>query len=270
VRRGDFLLVGFPALVDRGDRVSLRLGDNRVTAQRVTRGGLRRLFTLAEQRELKSQVPLVAQASGRRAAGGDLEITRDLNAQLAELLAQRAFVDPLPTPRSAEEFEAARKAGQRELPVAVQDVARLLPSLFEEYHQVCCQLEEGAAVLPGDAAEDLRGQLRELMPERFLVETPWGWLLHFPRYLRAMRLRIEKLRTGGRRSDAQAMVALQPHLARFRNRQRDAAARNTCEPALEEYRWLLEEFRVSLFAQLLGTAVKVSSQRLDRQWAQIH
>ena len=107
------------------------------------------------------------------------------------------------------------------------------------------------------------------MPEQFLVDTPWRWLLHFPRYFRAMRLRSEKLRSGGHLRDAEAMAALKPHLVRCRKRQCDLAAQSSYDAELEEYRWLLEEFRVSLFAQVLGTAVKVSSQRLDRQWAKI-
>jgi ATP-dependent helicase HrpA len=116
--------------------------------------------------------------------------------------------------------------------------------------------------------EDLREQLARLTPENFLVETPWRWLVHYPRYLLAMQVRLEKLASSGHRRDAQAMAQLTPYLARYGERCR-LETDTGIDAELAAYRWMLEEYRVSLFAQQLGTSIKISSQRLEKQWAKL-
>jgi ATP-dependent helicase HrpA len=112
-------------------------------------------------------------------------------------------------------------------------------------------------------------QLCELVPERFLIQTPWEWLRHFPRYFQAIQRRITKLSTGGIARDDSA----RPELARRRSEMLEVRAvhheTHVYDPELTTYRWMLEEYRVSLFAQELGTCVKVSPQRLDRQWLKV-
>jgi ATP-dependent helicase HrpA len=269
VPRGDFLLVGYPALLDRGRDVSLRLLDHKADALRATRGGLRRLFYLAEKRELQSQVHWLPRIDEMELFAASLRPARNLRDELTALLAQHAFVDSQPVPRSVEQFAAARRRGEQELPVAVQDLALALPPLFEQYHRAHRELEEAAAWLTHDQARDMRTQLDELTGLNFLVETPWDWLLHYPRYFRGICLRLEKLRAGGAARDAEGMAEFAPHLARYRDRARFNAAQHVFDEQLEEFRWMLEEFRISLFAQQAGTALKVSSPRLDRQWSRI-
>ena len=106
VKRGDFVVVGFPALLDRGEDVSLRLLDNRSAAQRATRAGLRRLYMLAEQRELRSQVHWLPRIEEMELFAASLRPARNLSKDLMELLALRAYVDPAPPIRTAEQFEA--------------------------------------------------------------------------------------------------------------------------------------------------------------------
>lgn len=269
VKRGDFVVVGFPALLDRGEDVSLRLLDNRAAAQRATRAGLRRLFFLAEQRELRSQVHWLPRIEEMELHAASLRPPRDLSRDLMELLTLRAYVDPAPVIRTGEQFDAARRAGDREMPVAVQDLAQLLPTLFEQYHRAERELEEARAWLPAEQWADMRAQLEGLTAVHFLVETPWRWLTNYPRYFRAIPLRIERLRSGGGNRDDLALQELAPHLARYRDRRRTHEAQRYFDPELEEYRWMIEEFRVSLFAQQLGTVMKISAPRLDRQWAKV-
>ena len=112
-------------------------------------------------------------------------------------------------------------------------------------------------------------QLDELTAIDFLVDTPWRWLTNCPRYFQAIPLRIERLRSGGGYRDDLAMQELEPHLARYHDRRRTHEAQRFFDAELEEFRWMIEEFRVSLFTQQLGTSMKISSQRLDRQWAKV-
>ena len=115
------------------------------------------------------------------------------------------------------------------------------------------------------AAADIRAQLAWLMPAGFLLTTPWERLKEFPRYLQAIEQRLEKLP----RESA----------ARCAARRRDRAARSSLSragqgrarpqpPGEDEFRWLLEEFRVSLFAQQLRTRTRVSARRLEEAWAE--
>ena len=113
------------------------------------------------------------------------------------------------------------------------------------------------------AADDLQTQLAALLPKRFLVLTPWEQLRHLPRYLRAIGLRIDKLREDSAR-DAKLMAELAPLVVNFRRAL--AQRKGAIDPRLEEFRWMLEELRVSLFAQSLRTPMPVSIKRLQKAW----
>ena len=101
------------------------------------------------------------------------------------------------------------------------------------------------------------------------TNTPWNWLTQYPRYLQAMLVRLDKLCTGGRARDRQAMQELAPHQQRYDDCLDAGGVPNESLAALDEYRWMLEEFRVSLFAQQLGTSIKISPQRLEKQWRKV-
>ncbi len=116
-------------------------------------------------------------------------------------------------------------------------------------------------------ATDIAQQLQRLVPKRFLLTTPYAQLQHFPRYLKAVQLRLDKLRTDPAR-DAAKLAELRPQDQRF---WRLVAERKGVQDArLQELRWLLEELRVSFFAQELRTPQPVSVKRLDKAWAQLN
>ena len=120
---------------------------------------------------------------------------------------------------------------------------------------------------PADVATDVAQQLQRLVPKRFLLSTPYAQLQHFPRYLKAVQLRLDKLRADPAR-DAAKFAELRPQDQRF---WRLVAERKGVQDArLQELRWLLEELRVSFFAQELRTPQPVSVKRLDKAWAQLN
>jgi ATP-dependent helicase HrpA len=119
---------------------------------------------------------------------------------------------------------------------------------------------------PRDVADDIAAQLQRLVGKRFLVHTDWAALQHLPRYLKAVVLRLDKLR-GDPARDATRLAELRPLEQRWLRKTADL--RGARHARLEEYRWLLEELRVSLFAQELRTPQPVSSKRLDKAWSQI-
>jgi len=116
-----------------------------------------------------------------------------------------------------------------------------------------------------EVVADIQGQLAALLPKRFLVDFDWERLAHFPRYLKAVSIRLDKLRNNPAR-DAQMMRECRG-LAQTLEREWAAKRRaGVVDPKLEEFRWLLEELRVGVFAQELKTPMPVSVKRLQKIW----
>ncbi|MDP6554438.1 MAG: ATP-dependent RNA helicase HrpA [Pirellulaceae bacterium] len=269
IHRGDFVLEAFPMLQDDGDSVSIGLATTAAAAKAQTHAGLRRLFCLTEHHELKSQVHWLPLIDESQVFASTMRHSRDLREQLMELAAELSFLQGQPSPRDAESFEAARHRGRQKLLIAAQKLGKLIAPLLQHYHEAEVALGDVTSSKLNEAMTDMRQQLGRLTPDGFWCSTPWNWLTQYPRYFQAITARLAKLRVGGGLRDHQAMQELASYQHRFDDH---VATGNVCEEsrlALEEYRWMLEEYRVSLFAQQLGTSIKISPQRLDKQWAKV-
>jgi ATP-dependent helicase HrpA len=108
-----------------------------------------------------------------------------------------------------------------------------------------------------------------LLAPRFYLTTPWEQLKEYPRYFKAIVARLEKWSNGGAQTDAQYAAELEEYWTRYEEATRRAEALGVLVPELETFRWAIEEYRVSLFAQRLGTAIKVSPVRLEKMWDKI-
>jgi ATP-dependent helicase HrpA len=159
--------------------------------------------------------------------------------------------------------------GRRNILPAVQEVTKLVQALFEAYHELRLTLEQPRPATWKYALDDLHQQLAELLPDGFLTATPWDWLQHHPRYLKAMNLRLKKIATSGIPRDRQSHDQIYPRWEALQQRTADHRRRAVDDPELAHFRWMLEELRVSLFAQELGTSLPVSPQRLDKQWNKV-
>jgi len=143
-------------------------------------------------------------------------------------------------------------------------VARLAGGVLIEYAAAARKLKDARP--PKEVADDIAGQLQRLMPKRFVSQTPYAQLQHFSRYLKAITLRLDKLK-GDPARDAQRLSELRPLDQRYTRRLADL--KGTHDARLDEFRWLLEELRVSLFAQELRTPQPVSIKRLEKVWSQM-
>ena len=104
------------------------------------------------------------------------------------------------------------------------------------------------------------------MPKRFLSATPWPRLQHLPRYLKGIVLRLDKLRADPER-DAARLAELRPQEQRYWRLV--AERKGAVDERMEDFRWLLEELRISFFAQELRTPQPVSVKRLQKVWEQL-
>jgi ATP-dependent helicase HrpA len=263
VRRGSQVLVGFPALIDKASHVEIEVFDEPDVAAAKHRAGLRRLVALQIKEPLKyleKNIPDLQQMAGAYMALGTLE---ELREQIVAVALERAFLaEPLPTDEAA--FKRRVEEGRSRLNLIAADVARQAQVVLYEYAGAQRKLKDSRP--PKDVADDIAAQLQRLVPKRFLLATPWPALQHLPRYLKGVVLRLEKLKADPAR-DAVRLAELRPLEQRWLRR--FAELKGAGHARLDEYRWLLEELRVSLFAQELRTPQPVSAKRLDKAWAQI-
>ena len=268
-QRDGLQLIGYPMLVDNGQNVDLRLADSAAVAERSTRAGLRRLICLTEHRELRAQIAWMPGLDQWKLVAATLRRSHDLEQHLAERIADRAFLEGQAIPRTADQFEQFRQNGWKRIGQAVQTLTPLMRRLFEGCHQALLDIEQFNSPRWPEAMADIRWQLAELTSPRFLVDTPYVWLEHYPRYFRAICVRLDRLASGGLERDQQGLDTLRPFLEDYRHRRAQQKGAASYDAELEHFRWMLEEFRVSLFAQSLGTSLPVSPQRLTKQWSRV-
>ncbi len=269
VERAGLKLTGYPTLLDQGECVSLRLYDSSVQAAYEFRFGLIRLFCIAAARELKQQVDHLPSINAWTLLGQTLPQPFPLRPHLAERIAERAFLSESPWPRSQADFGLRVASGKPHIPAAAALVARQVQPLLEAYTQIRRLWERTDLPQYQATKQDLHDHLSQLLATGFLIRTPWTWFVHIPRYLRGIVRRIEKLTAGSGPRDVQQMAGLHPRWQRWKDRARLTCERGLYDAELENYRWMLEEYRILLFAQELGTAMTVSEKRLDKQWAVI-
>jgi ATP-dependent helicase HrpA len=264
VKRAGQTVTLFNALVDEGDAVVLRAFDTRDAAQAAHRGGLRRLFMLLLKEQVKYMEKNLPDAQRLAMQFMPFGTQQELQQQIIATTFERCCLnDPLPANEA--EFAARGKEAKNRLLLIAQEMARLAGNVLAEYQAVQKNLPQLKA--HNSANQDVRAQLEWLLHKRFIADTPYERLQHVPRYLKAINLRIEKLRSNPAR-DAQCMTQMQP-LTQAWQKQRQAQ-QGKLDPRVDEFAWLLQELRVSLFAQELKTPVIVSVKRLEKMLASLH
>ncbi|HEY8354806.1 MAG TPA: ATP-dependent RNA helicase HrpA [Methylophilaceae bacterium] len=261
-------LTGYPALEDQKDSVAIRLFDTAAAAEEAHRAGVRRLmrFELKEQmRQLEKGLPGFNQYA---LLLRNLIAPDDLREDMLTAIADRAFIAEDELPRSNAAFMALKQRARTRLPAVVEASARLVQSIANEY-QALTQKLHGLPPAMSRVKREVEGQLAELLPRHFMTETPWDRLQHLPRYLKAMQLRLDKY-PGNSERDGRHAQAIQQLWQRWSERvQARRKAGQEISQALADYRWLIEELRVSLFAQELKTPFPVSVKRLDKIWEEL-
>jgi len=263
VKRAGQNVTLFNALVDEGEAVVLRAFDTRDAAHAAHRSGLRRLFMLLLKEQVKYLDKHLPDAQRLGMLFMPFGTQQELQQQIVAMTFDRCCLsDPLPT--SETEFIARGREAKNRLLLIAQELARLVGNVLSEYQAVQKNLPQLKA--HPQASQDVRAQLEWLLHKRFIADTPYERLQHVPRYLKAINLRIEKLRSNPAR-DAQCMAQMQPLIqAWLKLRQ---AQQGNSDPRVDEFAWLMQELRVSLFAQELKTPVIVSVKRLEKMLAGI-
>ena len=267
VEIGGSTVFAYPALIDNDTSVALRPLGSRALADAATRAGLRRLFLLqlgGALNKLEQQVPQVVAMSSLADLAGAAP-----RRQLVLRALDEAFLldDPASFPRTRQEFVARLEAGQKRLPAAIAELGKLALEIGSELDKTRAELRalNGKPGAPRLALDDVRVQLEHLVPPGLLQRAPRERLAHLPRFLRAIRVRLERLPNGPQKDQAKAAQVL-PFWNDWLKYHAGLRARGVPSEDLESFRWLVEEYRVSLFAPEVRTSVAVSAQRLTEQW----
>jgi len=266
VRQGQ-RFTGYPALVDDGDSVSIALIDTPAAAAAAMRAGVVRLIRIA----LKDLVARHEKGgAGFAQAALQLKTAIPTDRLLADVLAaicDRAFVGDDPLPRSEKAFAEQVKRARARLPAVAEGAFRLLATIAGLHHGIT----QRAAAMPRAASRlvaEVRNRRDGLVYPGFFQATPWAQLAHVPRYLTALDRRLAKFAENPAR-DVRHAEPIERWWERYRERSDLNRKTGTVEPGLEQFRWLLEELQVSLFAQELKTPFPVSYKRLERAWADL-
>ncbi len=256
-------LIGFPALIDQTDTVSIEVFDEPAVAAQKHQAGLRRLVALQIKDALKYLEKNIPDLQKMGIAFLPLGTSEELKNQILDLAIDKAFLqEPLPT--TAEEFKQRVGDGRGRLTLICNEVARLASTILTEYQTALRKIKDSKTA--PEATADCTAQLQRLMPKRFLSTTPYIRLQHFARYLKAITARLDKHRADPAR-DALRMKELRAEEQRFLRLL--AERKGVLDERLDDLRWLFEELRVSFFAQELRTPQPVSIKRIQKSFEQL-
>jgi len=253
ISRGGQTLMGYPALVDAGDAVTLQVFDAPEKARELHRAGVLRLLAIAFRERIRDL---------ERALAKDVVLGPLKDAVVSAALARTFLQDSVPTLQG--EFARRLDEGRSRFTLIAQEIARTASGIVAERNALEKKLNAAEKAQP-QAVLDVRQQIARLLAPGWLARTPWERLQHLPRYLKAASMRLDKLRADPAR-DARLAGELAPLEQAYRREVATRARHGSLEAPLEQFGWLLEELRVSLFAQELKTPVPVSVKRLGKLW----
>jgi len=278
--RGGQKLIGYPAIVDEGSSVALMLLDTEHDAQLASHRGLRRLFQLAAPEQVKYlarnlpgfqdmalRYALLLELEGNK-PGDKGAISDRLRQELTDAICDRAFFVEDDAVRSATAFQGRVVKAKTRLVEVANEVCRVMSEILTEYQLLRPRINQPGVQVWQRVMTDIRNQLKALLPPGFVVSTPLPRLQQFPRYLKAIQLRLDKFALNPAK-DAQWMQQLHGWGQLLDARRKALQASGLHDERLEAFRWMLEELRVSLWAQQLKTPSPVSFKRVEKAWSEL-
>ncbi len=275
---GGLAVQGFPALIDCTKHVSLRLLEDKTAAERELRKGVRRLAMISLEDTLNWQfkiLPHLDKLVLLYKPLGDKQTLRDqFTLSLADHLMFPAGAAPFPAGHAAPsppirtrmEYELRLDAAWNAMRPSAEQLAQWAIATLEARVDVSSRLTQPFAPMIHPPIIEMQQHLADLVGPDFLSRTPWPWLMHLPRFISGIRIRLQKLTNAGLLRDRQNADALAPLVKTWQDRVKLTVAQNLTDPQLDEMRWLIEELRVSLFAQELKTSIPVSLSKVQKNF----
>ena len=259
-------LTHYPALSDEGDGVKIKLFKSADDAARAHEAGVVRLFFLRLTQHTRpsfatNRLPLSA---GLYLGTIGYERSRIADDLLWAAIRMGAVAGFAPI-RTEEDFETRFKERRGAIDAAKAELSTLFSSILESAAECAERLETAAPA--EDIYDAVETQLAWLVFPGFLKAVPPERLKHYDRYLRGIRVRIDRARSNPS-GDRTKESRVEPYWERYREAILGKGPKIANRDALAEYRWMVEEFRVSVFAPEVRAAIPVSEKRLDAKWAE--
>ncbi len=258
-------VIAYPALVKEGSKVSVKALASEQLANKETRSGLRQLFSNAapaQIKHLRKNLPGIQNLCLKYASFGSSE---ELKSEIIDTVLDSAFLNH--DINNYEEFRSSLNNGRSQLIDIGEKVCKNLDTILSEYRNIQKLLKNPPLHIL-DAVTDIQQQLLHLFPKKFISSTSETRLQQYPRYLKAISNRIDKAKRDAGR-DRMLRLQIAPLWKDFLQRDTINRKNHIYSEQLDEYRWMLEEFRVSLFSQELKTPYPVSEKRLKKYWREI-
>jgi ATP-dependent helicase HrpA len=246
-------LIGYPGLVDAADGVMLQVFDSAEKAREAHRGGVRRLLAIAFRDRVRDLERSLAKDMALGALKEDLVSAALERTFLAESL-----------PMAQADFARRVEQGRSRFNLIAQELTRTASAILAEQAALARKLNAMERGFPNPVRE-VREQLARLLAPGWLARLPWQRLQHLPRYLKAASLRLDKVRADPAR-DARLAAEIAALEQPYRRLAASRGGPGAESEGQAQFAWLLEELRVSLFAQELKTPVPVSVKRLSKLW----
>lgn len=256
--RGQFEIKAYPALVDKKSGVDIALFDDKAKADEAHLGGLRRLLLMSMPspiKHLQAKLPNKAKlAMYQNPFGSVTNLIDDCIAAACNKLLQDKHV------RDRSEFDAIRDEVRAEINEQTLKVALEVEHILRLAHGIAKKLKGKADLTMIQAQGDIKAQLQSLVYKGFVSDIGWQRLVDVQRYLQALEKRLEKLAIDPNK-DRLAMLEVSKAEQAYQSTLKEYKHKSVPE-SLGETRWMLQELRVSLFAQTLGTAYPISAKRV--------
>ncbi|PCJ41954.1 MAG: ATP-dependent RNA helicase HrpA, partial [Moraxellaceae bacterium] len=258
----------YPALVDHETYVSVHLCDAVADANSKHQKGILRLCMLGLPQQikyLKKHCSLNKKVALQYAPFGSQQSLAD---GIAYAAFYRSFIHRQALPRTRDEFSRLLETGRAILIDEANVITALVEEILSLHHQVSKKISGQVPIARVNCYQDIKQQLRNLFVVDWIGRVSYRNLQDFPRYLKAVLLRIDRLQGNIDRDKHQA-DQLKQYRDQYEERQQRRDNDGVFDPYLDNYRWMLEEYRVSLFAQGMKTAYPVSEKRLNKLWEDV-
>jgi len=259
---GDIITV-YPSLIEEDGKVYRYAFDNINMAETYLKYGLRGLLKNELVQEIKylrknlrgiDKLALLYSSIGKKS---------ELLDEIVGLVLDETFLYEKALIRQQDHFYATLHQDKQHLLINAEKTCVLLAKILEKYRTVVSELSELDQQKHVNAVEDIESQIEYLIFNGFINDVPFEYLLQYPRYFDAILKRIEKLEFA-QDKDSKNILLIEEHWNRIKKLVDNAYETECFFNTLSEYRWMIEELRISLFTQELKTRFPISIKRMDK------
>ncbi|MBO9492866.1 ATP-dependent RNA helicase HrpA [Thalassotalea sp. G20_0] len=268
-KAGGLVLKSYPALVDQRDSVAVQLFESPAMADFENRKGLTRLLRIRLSTQLKFALSKMARLKETSLLATNLMNQNLLEDDVQSLIISGVYLNKdSELPRNRELFMALLEQRKGDIVPFAEKIDPILNEIFRIAQGISRQLKGKISFDRALALADIKQHMQRLLQPGFMTSAGMEWLRHYPRYFKAIEVRLEKLPAQVNRDRAwtEELTALQQ---KYDKRREAHYQHKVIDPNLQQFYWMIEEYRVSLFAQQLGTRFPVSDKRLRKLWEEV-